>query len=276
MERSALSGKYARLKNILSGMGSLIVAFSGGVDSTFLLKAASDTLGGRVLAITADSPIRPRREIARAKETARAFGARHIIVKSDELRDNGILNNTIERCYLCKKRIFSRLLEIAAENGMAFVAEGSNADDLNRFRPGEKALEELRIRSPLREAGLSKGEIRNISKEQGLEVWDMPSQTCFLTRFPYNTRIDVRELDKLQRAEEFLSGLGFREVRVRVLGDSVSVEVSGDQTGLLADPGISRLIRYRLRKLGYPMATFDPKGYRSGSMDEGMVWTKKE
>lgn len=271
-----LSQKYSRLKNILSEMSSVLVAFSGGVDSTLLLKAASDVLGEGVVAITAESPTRPRREIDRAKETASAFGVRHIIIESDELKDDGILNNTVERCYLCKKRIFSRLLEIAGENGIAFVAEGSNMDDLNQFRPGKKALEELEIRSPLREAGLAKNDVRGISEELGLENWNAPSQSCFLTRFPYNTKVDVQELEKVQRAEEFLSELGFREVRVRVPGDSVRIEVSREQTGLLADPGISRLIRYRLRGLGYPLAVFDPEGYRSGSMDEGMIWTKKE
>jgi pyridinium-3,5-biscarboxylic acid mononucleotide sulfurtransferase len=260
--------KRDKLRDILEDMGSVLIACSGGTDSTFLLSEAAGVLKNRVVAVTARSPVRQGAELARAVKSANALGVEHVILQADDLADENVANNAKDRCYFCKKNMFSGLIGLARERRVAHVADGSNADDMKCYRPGRRALAELGVRSPLLEAGLSKPEIREFSKAGGLETWDAPSESCYLTRFPYGTRIDLNVVDKVAEAEDFLSNAGFREVRVRVYGDSVRVEVAPGQVAELQGEVFSKVKRH-LNALGFVKITVDPEGYRTGSMDTG-------
>ena len=263
-----LSAKLQSLRNILCEMGSLLIAYSGGADSTFLLKVASDVLGDKAMAVTASSKTYPSREMEEAKENAKRLGVRHVIIKTNELDDENFAGNPPERCYYCKKELFSRLVELARQNGLNYVADGSNYDDLNDFRPGMKAASQFGVRSPLKEAMLTKAEIRTLSKRMNLPTWDKPPQPCLSTRFPYGTKITREELSRVERAEEFLGGLGIKQVRVRVHGNIARIEVPRGDMHLFLDEDISRKITNRFKALGYTYVTLDIEGYRMGSMNE--------
>ena len=271
--RNDLSSRYGVLKSILKDMGSVLIAFSGGVDSSLVLKAAVDALGDNVVAVTATSPVRLQKEIYRARETAKGLGVEHVIIDSSEMEDENVSNNSVARCYYCKKRLFSKLWEIAEEKSIASVVEGSNADDEAEFRPGKRAIEELNIRSPLKEAGLSKNDIRNLAKGLGLKSWDAPSQPCLLTRFPYDSRIHVEDVQRVQEAEDIIGKMGFRDVRVRVCDGYVRVEVDKDKVSRLTKDEEAFIVE-KLTGLGYKEVRIDPEGYRTGSMDKGVSWTK--
>ncbi len=260
--------KLKRLEESLKEMRSALVAFSGGVDSTFLLKVASDVLKDRVMAATSSSPIHFSYELREAKELARRLGVRHIISHSRECGNEDFVKNTINRCYFCKKRLFKELKKIARENSLKFVIDGSNYNDFQSFRPGKKALEELGIRSPLAKVGLKKEEIRKISKELGLPTWNRPSQTCLATRIPYGERITRKRLERIEKGEEFLKSLGLKEVRLREYGDMARIEVNPKEIRILAKKDIRKKVINRLKRLGYIYITLDLEGYRSGSMDE--------
>lgn len=263
-----LDSKLAHLKTILKDMGSVLVAFSGGVDSSFLLKVAIDVLGSRVAAVTASSEIRPEREGEEAQRLAEEWGVEHIIIETEELFDEEFAQNPPDRCYICKKKVFSELLELAEICELTYVVDGSNADDAGDYRPGMRASEELGVRSPLKEAGLTKADIRALSKEMGLPTWDKPASPCFATRFPYGTSLTEAELTRLKKAEALLEELGIRELRVRVHGDLARIEVARDIMTMLIDKEVAEEISRRFREFGFQYTTLDILGFRSGSMNE--------
>ena len=264
----ALRSKYDRLKNGLAKMGRVLVAFSGGVDSALLLKTARDVLGRNVLAVIATSETYPTREVRAARALARRLAVRTKVIHTEELRNPDFAANAPDRCYHCKRELFSALRGIAEQEGLAFVLDGANADDRSDFRPGSRAGRELGVRSPLQQAGLSKTEIRTLSRALGLPTWNKPSLACLASRFPYHTRIEPEGLRRVGRAEEFLRRLGLRQLRVRDHGSVARVEVeTADFAKLLAPRARARLTRY-FKKLGYTYVTLDLDGYRTGSLNE--------
>jgi uncharacterized protein len=260
--------KLGLLKNILSKMGSLLIAYSGGTDSTFLLKVASSVLSDKLTAVTASSAIYPSGELEEAQKNAAFLGVNHIVIKTNELDDENFASNPPERCYYCKKELFSKLTELAKQYQLNYVADGSNYDDSSDFRPGRRAGYHFRVRSPLMEATLTKEEIRTLSKEMNLPTWDKPPQPCLSTRFPYGTRITTENLSKVESAERFLVGFGVKQVRVRVHGDIARIEVSKEDMHILLNENTSIKIVDRFKSLGYTYITLDIQGYRMGSMNE--------
>ena len=253
------------LENYLTSLGSVAVAFSSGVDSTFLLKTAHDVLGDCALAVTAQSASFPRREQEEAKAFCEAEGIKQIFVQSRELDIEGFRQNPVNRCYLCKRELFTKIKEIAASQGMAHVAEGSNMDDTGDYRPGLIAVAELGVKSPLREARLGKEEIRLLSKELGLPTWDKPSFACLATRFVYGETISEEKLAMVEKAEQRLFDLGFRQVRVRIHDKLARIEVLPEEFSKLLE-NAGEIDTY-FRALGFAYASLDLGGYRMGSMN---------
>lgn len=251
-------------------MGSAVVAFSGGVDSAFLLHAAKKALGGRVLAVTATSPTYPRSEREEAVRLADLFGVPHRLVESNELEIPGFSENPPDRCYHCKKELFGILAGIAREEGYAAVCDGSNADDARDFRPGRRAAKEWSVRSPLLENGLTKEAIRRLSRSFGLPTADRGSFACLSSRFPYGTAIDEAKLRRVEACEETLRGFGFRQFRVRVHGEVARIEVERDEIPRLFEPEIAEAVHARFLENGFLYVSVDLKGYRTGSMNEGL------
>jgi uncharacterized protein len=264
-----LETKTQKLKEIFESMGKVLVAFSGGVDSTLLLKVAQDTLGDRnVLAVTACSPLYPERELAGVKRLIQTLGARHRLIESNELEIPGFSKNPLDRCYYCKRQLFGELSAVAGEEGLSFVVEGSTLDDDKDHRPGRRAVQELGIRSPLQEASFTKAEVRELSRRLGLSTWDKPSFACLASRFPYGEEISEKGLRMVGEAEDFLFGLGFKQVRVRHYGSLARVEILREEMIRLIDGPLREKVADRLKEIGYRYVTLDLQGFRSGSMNE--------
>ena len=260
--------KLHHLQEIIKEMDSLLVAYSGGVDSTLLLKVAKDVLGEKVVAVTARSLTYPEKEYVEAQRIAKRLGVRHLSINSEELDIPEFSSNPPDRCYYCKRELFSGLREIAGREGIGYIADGCNLDDEKDFRPGMRAAEELGIRSPLREAELTKEDIRKLSKGLGLASWNKPSLACLASRFPYGDKITPRGLQMVSEAEEYLYNLGFKQLRVRHHQGLARIEVSRKDIRRFCDNSLCLEITRKLKKIGYTYVTSDLQGYRSGSMNE--------
>jgi len=268
--------KLDRLKNILSEMRKVLVAFSGGVDSSFLLKVARDVLGEDVFAVIASSETYPEKEREEAIRLARELSVRYEVIQTKELENPEFSHNPPERCYFCKMELFSNLKKIAAAQGIPYVLDGSNYEDISDFRPGTKAGAELGVRSPLKEVGLVKNEIRQLSRLLDLPTWNKPSMACLSSRFPYYTEIESDSLKQVARAEEYLKELGFTQVRVRHHGQIARIEVEPSEFQKIIDEKIrNEMIQY-FKQIGFIYITLDLAGFRSGSMNEPLNLGKKK
>jgi pyridinium-3,5-biscarboxylic acid mononucleotide sulfurtransferase len=278
LSTTSATTKHKRLQSILKDMGGVVIAFSGGVDSSFLLKTAKDVLGENVLAVTARSATMPAHELQDAVNIALTLGAEHLVVESTEMELPEFVANPPEKCYICKKSRFSEILRIAADSGFFFVLDGENVDDAGDFRPGSRAAKELGVRSPLREAGLSKREIRGLSRKLGLSTWNKAAYACLASRIPYGSSITERKLKQVDAGEEFLRGLiPATQVRVRHYGHTAKIEIDSQaMSRLIRKSEREVLIRFFKQDLGFKFVTLDLEGYETGSLNREIAATEKK
>lgn len=262
-----INAKIEKLEAILSRYPELIVAYSGGVDSTLLLSMAQRVLGKKVVAVTAQSPLHPSREIQSARELTATMGIRHRIITSREMQRADFLANPKDRCYICKKNLLADIIDLGHRIGIVHVVHGANMDDLDDFRPGMQAARELSVEAPLLEAGLKKDDIRLISRQLDLPTWDKPALACLATRIPYGVPITRKRLEAIDAAEEYLLALGITSMRVRHHGDIARIEMDPDDFTIVLSQAIREAIVGRLRQLGFKYVVIDLEGYTSGSMN---------
>jgi uncharacterized protein len=274
MDSKALQEKYSLLKEILCQTEGVLIAFSGGVDSTLLLKTACDVLNDKVMAVTAISELMPKREQQLAAQIAQSFSVKHKLLETFELSDDEFVSNGPDRCYVCKKKRFAGLVAIAADNNIKVVADGENIDDKGDYRPGSKAAQELGVISPLKTAGLDKAEIRSLSKSLNLQTWNKLSSACLASRIPYHTPITVEKLDQVSQAENLMRGLGFSgQLRVRHHGQIASVEIEPQAMPRAVEMG--RQIAELMKTVGFTYATLDLEGYTMGSLNKQLLMDGK-
>ncbi len=262
------TNKLKDLKLVLEKIPGLVLGFSGGVDSSLLAVVAHEALGNKMLAVTVASVFCPAKEIAQAKEMARKFHFPHVVLEANPLSNDIVTGNPPDRCYHCKKMVFGKLLEIAKEKGFSYVADGSNLDDRSDYRPGMKAIAELQVVSPLLQAGLTKADIRQLSKELGLPTWSKESAACLASRVPYGEALTKEKLERVDQAEEFLSSYGFTHLRVRSHGQIARLEVGQEDFSKLLNSAGRKAIVMKLKELGFLYITLDLEGYRMGSLNE--------
>ena len=271
-----IDNKLERLKEYIRQLGSVAIAFSSGVDSTFLLKVAHDELGDKCIAITGSSESFPQREKDEARIFCQKEGIKQIVFDPQEIKIEEYAKNPENRCYICKKTLFSKMKVLATQNGVKYLLEGSNMDDLGDYRPGLKAIEELDVISPLRECGLTKAEIREYSKDLNLPTWDKPSFACLASRFVYGERITADKLRMVDKAEDLLFSMGFKQFRVRIHGDNIArIEVSPEDIKVIAGDSVREKIYREFKQIGFTYITLDLMGYRTGSMNETINTNKK-
>ncbi len=265
-----LNPNLEKLIKILKETDNAILAYSGGVDSTLLLKAMK-IAGIRALAVTASSETMPKADLMFSKKTAKDTGVEHVIIETDELGNESFANNPPERCFFCKEELFAKIKTIAEKEGYDFILDGSNLDDMDDWRPGRKAALKYGVRSPLIEAGLRKSDIRELSRELGLASWDRPASPCLASRFPYGEKITLSALKQVEDSESFLTALGFKEFRVRHHRDTARIELKEEDFRKMLDPDLRKTITEKIKSTGYKFVSIDLEGFRSGRMNEGLT-----